>query len=69
MAKHQFDGEEFDFRKTHAMYSAFDMLPECRRKEFLKEIHDLDPRKYENFVELLLSTHPDYDPEKYKFED
>lgn len=39
------------------------------RKEFLEYVHGLDPVKYENFIEIALSRHPDYDPEKYKIED
>ncbi|WP_346675134.1 hypothetical protein [Methanobrevibacter woesei] len=69
MYDHKFDGDSFDFLDMDVFYDAFDAYPEHRRKELLKYIHDLDSIKYNNFVEIVLSRHPDYDPEKYQIED
>lgn len=69
MYDHRFDGEQFEFLEMDAFYETFNDLPEHRRKEFLKYVHDLDHVKYENFIEIALSRHPDYDPEKYQIED
>lgn len=69
MYDHRFDGEQFEFSEMDAFYETFNDLPEHRRKEFLKYVHDLDHVKYENFIEIAPSRHPDYDPEKYQIED
>ena len=69
MCDHVFDGKSFELDEMDAFYETFGDLPEHRRLDFLKEVHDLSPIKYNTFVRLRLSRHPEYDPEKYKIED
>ena len=69
MYDHRFDGEQFEFSEMDAFYETFNDLPEHRRKEFLNYVYDLDYVKYENFIEIHLSRHHDYDSEKYQIED
>ena len=55
MVDNRFDGEQFELYEMHAYYDTFNDLPEHRRKEFLKYVHDLDHVKYENFIDRRYS--------------